>query len=92
MGDSLLRMPVRNQSFVVMMEDQESSSSSTNGVNREVGGGQIPEDVQKEAKKHASPVVSSFLTAARRGFTGQVIQALKEGGSEQAKTVDKVRL
>jgi len=73
-----------------MMADKEGSNA-TNGVNREVGGGQIPEEVQKEAKRHASPVASSFLTAARRGFTSQVIQALKEGGSEQANVVDKVR-
>ena len=43
-----------------------------------------------QAKKLSSPVVSDFLIAARRGFTEQVLQALKEGGSAKASTTDKV--
>lgn len=65
--------------------------NGSNGMSREVGGGLIPEDVHKEAKKHESPVVSGFLAAARRGFTSQVVQAIKEGGSEQANMLDKVK-
>ncbi len=64
--------------------------SDSNGISREIGGGVISEEVQKEAKKHGSPVISGYLVAARRGFTTQVIQAIKEGGSQQANVVDKV--
>ena len=55
-----------------------------------VKGGLISESIQQQAKKLSSPVVSDFLIAARRGFTEQVLQALKEGGSAKASTADKV--
>ena len=52
--------------------------------------GNISEVIQKQAKKISSPVISDFLIAARRGFTGQVLQGLKEGGSGKASSTDKV--
>lgn len=52
--------------------------------------GTISALIQKEAKKISSPVMSDFLIAARRGFTEQVLQALKEGGSAKACSTDKV--
>lgn len=50
----------------------------------------ISEEIVNQAKKIASPIVSDFLIASRRGFTEQVLQALKEGGSAKASTTDKV--
>ena len=58
---------------------------------RLVKGGTISDIIQKEAKKISSPVMSDFLIAARRGFTEQVLQGLKEGGSGKALSTDKVR-
>lgn len=52
--------------------------------------GNISEVIQKQAKKISSPLVSDFLIAARRGFTGQVLQCLKEGGSGKSSSTDKV--
>lgn len=72
------------------MADSQHDCHGSNGFSREVGGGVISDKVHKEANKHASPVVSGFLVAARRGFTTQVVQAIKEGGSHQANVVDKV--
>ena len=52
--------------------------------------GLISEELQQQAKKAESPVVSEFLVAARKGFTQHVLQSLTEGGSAQAATTDKV--
>jgi glycerol-3-phosphate responsive antiterminator len=52
--------------------------------------GNISQVIQQQARKISSPVVSDFLIAARRGFTDQVIQAIKEGGSARASSTDKV--
>lgn len=52
--------------------------------------GHISEELQQQAKKAVSPVVSEFLVAARKGFTQHVLQTLTEGGSAKAAVVDKV--
>ena len=72
------------------MADSTEDCNGSNNISREVRGGLISEEVHREAKRHASPVICNFLVAARRGFTSQVIQGLKEGGAEHANTVDKV--
>ena len=64
--------------------------STTLGEHRSIKRGSITEEIQKEARKVASPVVSDFLIAARRGFTEQVLLGLKEGGSAKALSQDKV--
>ncbi len=53
-------------------------------------GNLISEEIQRQARKAASPVVNDFLIAARRGFTAQVLLALKEGGAAKVNSVDKV--
>lgn len=65
------------------MEDQNSSEGP-------IKSGSISALIQKEAKKISSPVLSDLLIAARRGFTEQVLQTLKEGGSAKACSTDKV--
>ena len=45
---------------------------------------------QQQINKKGSPVVNDFLVASRRGFTAQVLEALKEGGSAAANTTDRV--
>lgn len=52
--------------------------------------GAIAETIQRQAQKISSPIMSDFLIAARRGFTDQILQALKEGGSAKANLSDKV--
>lgn len=52
--------------------------------------GPITESIQKQAKQMSSPVLNDFLIAARRGFTTQILQALKEGGAAKAGVADKV--
>lgn len=52
--------------------------------------GHISEELQQQAKKAVSPVISEFLVAARKGFTQHVLQTLTEGGSAKAAVVDKV--
>lgn len=52
--------------------------------------GHISEELQQQAKKAVSPVISEFLVAARKGFTQHVLQTLTEGGSAKAAIVDKV--
>lgn len=54
--------------------------------------GRISEELQQQAKKAESPVISEFLVAARKGFTQHVLQTLTEGGSAKAAVVDKVYL
>ena len=55
--------------------------------------GRITEELQQQARKTESPVVSEFLVAARKGFTQHVIQSLRaEGGSGKAAVIDKVGL
>ena len=63
----------------VVMEDPEKPRK-----------GRIPEELQQQAKKAESPIVSEFLVAARKGFTQHVIQSLTEGGSAKAAVIDKV--
>ena len=52
--------------------------------------GHISEELQLQAKKAESPVISEFLVAARKGLTQHVLQSLEEGGSAKAATIDKV--
>ena len=52
--------------------------------------GHISEELQQQAKKAVSPIISELLVAARKGFTQHVLQSLTEGGSAKAAAVDKV--
>lgn len=52
--------------------------------------GHISQELQQQARKVESPVISEFLVAARKGFTQHVIQSLVEGGSAKAAVIDKV--
>ena len=69
-----------------MMEASEKQSATSRK-------GRITEELQQQARKTESPVVSEFLVAARKGFTQHVIQSLRaEGGSGKAAVIDKVGL
>lgn len=59
------------------------------GKRVEVRGGRITKDVQQQARQRESPVVSELLVAARKGFTEQVIQLLRQDPDKAAVT-DKV--
>ena len=56
---------------------------------RRWGKGVIPEELQAQAKKAESPVVSELLVAARRGHAEQVVRLLREQ-PDKATITDKV--
>ena len=63
--------------------------ASTNG-HRGGRKGHISEELQLQAKKAESPVVSEILFSARKGYTTEVLRLLQEGGPEKASVTDKV--
>ena len=52
--------------------------------------GAIPENIQLQARKVDSPVVSELLVSARKGYTDVVLRLLQGGGAQVAAVTDKV--
>ncbi len=64
------------------------ASRQEGGAPGELRRGHIPDELQRQARKVESPVVSELLVSARKGYTAEVERLLQGGGS--AGMVDKV--